>query len=126
MDTVKSTTGRDVIKEGNLRYFKDGIEYVDIHEYAHMTQRTVAAVRASIEEGNRVRKMRAIRNGSRYYVRLDEYYVYPYINKGKGADRVYHFNKDGSFSLCEVCTNGGGRCPKLNEQGDWNGKDFKS
>ena len=124
MDITASMTGRSATDEGNLRYFKDGVEYVDIHEYAHMTQRTVAAVRASIEQGNRVRKMRAIRNGSRYYIPLDEFHVYPYINKGKGVDRVYHFNKDGQFILCEVCTNGGGRCPKLNEQGGWNGKDL--
>ena len=26
--------------------------------------------------------MRAIRVGSRYYIPLDEYYIFPYINKG--------------------------------------------
>lgn len=123
MVITQSMTGQDVTGEEKLRYFKNGIEYVDIHEYAHMTHRTVAAVRASIEQGNRVRKMRAIRVGSRYYIPLDEYYIFPYINKGKGADRVYHFDKDGELHLCEECTNGGGRCPKLDETGDrWNGK----
>lgn len=124
MDTLQTTTGRAVMKESNLRYFKDGVEYIDIHEYAHMTHRTVAAVRASIEQGNRVRKMRAIRVGSHYYVLKDEYYVFPYINKGKGIDRVYHFGSDGELHLCERCTNGGGRCTKTNEEGNWNGKEL--
>lgn len=122
MDTMKNTTGQNAIKEDKLlRYFKDGIEYIDIHEYAHMTHRTVAAVRASIVEGNRVRKMHAIRVRSLYYIPLSEYYVFPYINKGKGIDRVYHFGIDGELHLCEECTNGGHRCHKLNEKGVWNG-----
>lgn len=106
----------------NLRYFKEGREYIDIHVYAAITQRSVAAVRASIEQGNRVRKMRAIRVGSRYYILKDEFYVFPYINKGKGIDRVYHFEEDGELHLCDQCTNGGGRCPKTDEEGNWNGK----
>ena len=35
MDTLQTTTGRAAMKENNLRYFKDGVEYIDIHEYAH-------------------------------------------------------------------------------------------
>lgn len=121
MDTSNNMTGQDVMKKGDLRYFKDGKEYIDIHVYAAMTRRTVAAIRASIEQGNRVRKMRAIRCGSRYYILKDEFFVFPYINKGKGIDRVYHFEEDGELHLCEQCTNGGGRCPKTDEEGNWNG-----
>ena len=123
MVTLSTTIGQDATKDDNkMHYIKDDHEYIDIHEYANMTHRSVAAVRASIEQGNRVRKMRAIRVGSRYYVLSDEYHVFPYINKGKGIDRVYHFGKDGELILCDQCTNGGSRCSKVDEEGYWNGQ----
>lgn len=124
MDTSSNMTGPAAINEDNkLRYFKDGREYIDIHTYAAMTQRSVAAVRASIEQGNRVRKMRAIKVRSSYFVLKDEYHVFPYINKGKGIDRVYHFGSDGELHLCERCTDGGGRCTKTDSEGYWNGNE---
>ena len=121
MDTMQSMTGRSAINESNLRFYKDGIEYVDIHEYAHMAHMTVAAIRAAIEQGNRVRKLKAIRNGFRYYIPLSEFYIYPYINKGKGKDTVKHFNLNGELVICEACTEGR-ICTKVNDKREWNGK----
>lgn len=121
MDILPTTTGRTAINENPMRFYKDGIEYLDIHEYAYMAHITVAAVRAAIEQGNRVRKLKAIRNGLRYYIPLSEYYIYPYINKGKGKDVVKHFTKEGELVICEACTEGT-RCIKIDNKGEWNGK----
>ena len=100
-----------------MNYNHDGIEYVEIHDYAAMIQRSVQAVRTSIFTGNRVRKLKYRREGRRLFIPLSEYYIYPYINSGKGKDRVYHYPGP---TLCEACT-AGKRCTKINEEGEWNG-----
>jgi len=100
-----------------MTHIEDEIEYIDIHDYAVITSRTVSAVRESIINGNRVRKLKAIKKGRSYYVKKSEYYIYPYINSGKGTDKVYHFPGP---TLCEACT-AGKRCTKIDAAGEWNG-----
>jgi hypothetical protein len=101
-----------------MTFIEDGVEYIDINEFATLTERTVQGVRDAITSGNRVRKLKAIKVRRRYYVKKSEYHIYPYINSGKGTDKVYHFPGP---TLCAACT-AGERCSKLNDEGEWNGR----
>jgi len=104
-----------------MTYKDNGIEYMDIHDYANKIGRTLQAVRESVLNGNRVRKLRSKRVGRKLYIPVAEYYIYPYINSGKGTDRVYHYSLDNNLLLCDACTKGQ-RCTKINSEGEWNGQ----
>ena len=104
-----------------LRHFDEkGDEYMEMTEYANLVSRAPKTVRASICEGNRFRKLQAIREGTHLFVKKNEYYIYPYIASGKNATAVYHYDEGGNFVLCEQCTQGK-RCPKIDDKGEYVG-----
>ncbi len=104
-----------------LRHFdENGIEYVDLNDYAVLVGRSPSAVRASVLEGNRYRKLQHIREGTHIFIRKDEYYIYPYVASGKNATVIYHYEENNKLVACEECTQGK-RCPKLDEKGNYIG-----
>ena len=102
---------------------ENGNEYIDMYDYADIVCRAPMSVRASIIEGNRFRKLRAIQVRTRFYVEKNELYIYPYIAPGKQTSAIYHYDSiTGELVICEECTLGK-RCLKVDENGNYIGHD---
>lgn len=76
-----------------------GIDYVHISDFAKITQRQVTSTRHLIEDGNVVRRLKALRIRSMLFIPVVEIDGYPFSKDS----RIYHY-KNGERKLCEQCT----------------------
>jgi hypothetical protein len=89
-------------------------EYVHIAEFAYLVGKSVSAIRYLILHGNIMRKMKSIREGSKFYIPLSELAEFPFIVCGKssGVKDIFHYQLSGTGAyvpvLCEECTYKGG------------------
>lgn len=97
----------------------DGVQYVSIADFAKITRKTVPAIRYLFLNGNAIRPLHGRRMGRSIYIRLDEFYIYPFLPGGRPEihKSVYHYDDTGHH-ICTDCTDGQ-RCPLVNDDGDY-------
>lgn len=90
-----------------------GIELIHISEFASIAHRSIPSTRRLIEEGNKIRKLKAYRDKSRLMIPVVELYGYPLINAGHSdfERNIYHYNEQGERVLCPECSYGN-KCEK--------------
>lgn len=87
-------------------YTINGQQFYTIQEFCAKIQREIPTVRHLLFDGNVVRKMHYIRDRSKIFIPVEEYYGFPHVNSGKqyyGLD-IYHYNDKGERVLCKQCT----------------------
>lgn len=75
----------------------EGKEYWTIAQFARMTKRTNASIRHLISQGNRVRKLKALKVIDRLFIEDKEIFDYPFCIRGrKTKENELHIER---FSL---------------------------
>lgn len=90
------------------------VEYVHISDFAKETHRRVTSTRHLIEDGNVVRRLKALRIRSMLFIPVAEIYGYPFSKDSK----IYHYGKDGDRYMCEACTFTNEHCANR-QTADW-------
>ena len=91
-----------------------GIDYVHISDFAKATHRKVTSTRHLIEDGNVVRRLKALRVRSMLFIPVAEMRGYPFSKDSK----IYHYNDAGERRLCEECTFTNEHCLER-QKADW-------
>lgn len=89
-----------------MQYIIDDKEYITIKEFSRLTNRTTSSSRYLILDGNKIRKLKAVLIDSTYFIEKDELYKFPFTDKGRYAQSVYHYDKDLNLKLCTACSEG--------------------
>lgn len=102
----------------NIYNYK-GIAFIHIADFAYALNRSVTSTRRLVERGNRIRKLKAMRDRSRLMIPVTEMTGYPFVSSGPGKEKkVFHYipvkaeGAEGAViykkAFCEKCTYGEG------------------
>lgn len=93
-------------KELYIEYTVKNEQYVTISAASHILGRTVNSIRRLVLQGNSIRRMKALRDGSKFLIPVKEIYGFPFLAPGhNNTDLIYHFDKETeSFVTCDVCS----------------------
>lgn len=69
--------------------------YFTVKQFARVTGRSEQNVRFLICYGNRIRKIRIARIGTKPMIPYSEYLDYPFTMPGRGSSIVYHYTASG-------------------------------
>lgn len=76
----------------------EGVRYATVPDASRFTGKTVTHLRWLIQHGNSVRKMRAKRYGTHYFIPEEEIYSFPFVKQGSHK-YIYNYNKEGELVL---------------------------
>ena len=102
----------DDIKEQYKVYTIHDIEMIHIADFAKIANRSIQATRHLIEDGNKIRKMKAFRDRSRLMIPVLELFGFPFLQAGSSQHErlILHYRKDenGVYrkTVCTECSYG--------------------
>jgi len=63
----------------------DGTDYWLVTQFSKLTNRSSVSIRALVNRGNRIRKLKAIRINDSVFIEAQELFEYPFVLPGKPA-----------------------------------------
>lgn len=103
----------DDIREQYKVYTIHGVEMIHIADFAKIAHRSIQATRHLIEDGNKIRHMKAFRDRSRLMIPVLELLGFPFLQAGTSEYEraILHYRRDpvdGIYkkTLCKECSYG--------------------